>query len=103
MTPTSDDEGADINYLIGYKNLGLTSAKKWVNDNISNPVWLEDAGQYYGEIEKKGVIYKIWLEDETSIEKKLSLMQEYKLAGAAFWSSDLDNNSIWEVVIKYIN
>ena len=103
LTPTSDDEGADINYLIGYKNLGLTSAKKWVNDNISNPVWLEDAGQYYGEIEKKGVIYKIWLEDETSIEKKLSLMQEYKLAGAAFWSSDLDNNSIWEVVIKYIN
>ena len=103
LTPTSNDEGADINYLIGYENLGLTSAKKWVNNNISNPVWLEDAGQYYGEIEKRGVIYKIWLEDETSIEKKLALMQKYKLAGAAFWSSDLDNNSIWDVVIKYIN
>lgn len=103
LTPTSDDEGAEINYLIGFKNLGLTSAKSWVNNNISNPVWLEDAGQYYGEIQKNGVIYKIWLEDESSIEKKLGLMQKYKLAGTAFWSSDLDNNSIWEVVIKYIN
>ena len=74
-----------------------------MNNNISNPVWLEDAGQYYGEIEKNGVIYKMWLEDEASIEQKLKLMQKYKLAGAAFWSSDLDNNSIWEVIIKYIN
>lgn len=103
LTPTSDDEGADINYLIGYENLRLSLAKNWMNNNISNPVWLEDAGQYYGEIEKNGVIYKMWLEDEASIEQKLKLMQKYKLAGAAFWSSDLDNNSIWEVVIKYIN
>lgn len=103
LTPTSNDEGADINYLIGYQNLGLTSAKRWMSNNISNPVWLEDAGQYYGEIEKNGVIYKMWLEDEASVEQKLKLMQEYKLAGAAFWSSDLDNASIWEVIIKYIN
>ena len=38
-----------------------------------------------------------------AIEAKLKLMQEYELAGAAFWSSDLDNTSIWDVIIKYIN
>lgn len=103
LTPTSDDGGAEAKYLIGYQNLGLTSAKKWMNNNISNPVWLEDVGQYYGEVVKNGITYKMWLEDEASIEAKLKLMQEYKLAGAAFWSSDLDNTSIWDVIIKYIN
>ena len=74
-----------------------------MSNNISAPVWLEESGQYYGEVVKSGVTYKMWLEDEASIEKKLSLMQEYKLAGAAFWSSDLDNASIWDTIIKYIN
>lgn len=103
LTPTSNDEAVDSSYLIAFENLGLTSAKNWMNNNISNPVWLEDAGQYYGEVVKGNTTYKMWLEDEASIEAKLKLMQEYKLAGAAFWSSDLDNTSIWDVIIKYIN
>lgn len=103
LTPTSDDSAVETTYMIGFENLGLTSAKKWMNNNISNPVWLEDAGQYYGEVVKKGTTYKMWLEDDASIEAKLKLMQDYKLAGAAFWSSDLDNASIWDVIIKYIN
>lgn len=103
LTPTSDDNAVDVSYIIGFENLGLTSAKKWMNNNITTPVWLEESGQYYGEVVKNGITYKMWLEDEKSIEQKLILMQEYKLAGAAFWSSDLDNTSIWDVIIKYIN
>ncbi len=103
LTPTSEEEGSEITYRIERENLGLTSAKNWMNNNISNPVWLEDCCQWYGEIEKGGVIYKMWLEDEDSLEARLKLMQEYELAGAAFWSSALDNSSAWDVVIKYIN
>lgn len=103
LTPTSNDSAVDTTYIIGFENLGLTSAKKWMNNNITTPVWLEESGQYFGEVVKSGTTYKMWLEDETSIEKKLALMQEYKLAGAAFWSSDLDNSSVWDVIIKYIN
>lgn len=103
LTPTSSDEDSETAYLVGFTNYGLTTAKNWMNDNISEPVWLEEAGQYYGEIVKGGVTYKMWLEDSSSIEKKLALIPEYKLAGAAFWNSDLDNPSIWDVIIKYIN
>jgi spore germination protein YaaH len=103
LTPTSDENSAEITYMIGFKNLGLSASKKWMNDNVSSPTWIEESGQYYGEIQKNDITYKMWLEDETSIEAKLNLMQEHKLAGAAFWSSDLDNTSIWEVIIKYIN
>lgn len=103
LKPTSDENSEDISYIIGFENKGLTSAKRWMEDNISSPIWLEECGQYYGEVVKNGITYKMWLEDESSIEAKLKIMQEYKLAGAAFWSSDLDNTSIWDVIIKYIN
>lgn len=103
LTPTSEVNSSEVNYIIGFENVGLTSSKNWMNNNISNPEWIEESAQYYGEVVKNGTTYKMWLEDEASIEAKLKLMQEYKLAGAAFWSSDLDNTSIWEVIIKYIN
>ena len=103
LTPTSEANSVEVTYIIGFENLGLTSAKNWMKNNISNPTWDEKIAQYYGETVKNGTTYKMWLEDEESIEAKLKLMQEYKLAGAAFWSSDLDNTSIWEVIIKYIN
>ena len=103
LTPNSEANATEITYELTRKNYSISNAKKWMNDNISNPTWLEDVGQYYGETKKNGVIYKMWLEDESSIELKLKLIQEYKLAGAAFWSSDLDNTSVWEIIIKYIN
>lgn len=103
LTPTTNDENSEVPYLISRENLGLTTAKQWMNNNISEPVWLEDCKQWYGEIEKNGIIYKMWLEDETSLAERLKLMQEYKLGGAAFWSSALDNIQAWDVIIKYIN
>ncbi len=103
LKPTSDESSEDVTYIIGFDNKGLSSAKQWMDSNISSPVWLEESGQYYGETVQNGITYKMWLEDEASIEAKLKVMQEYKLAGAAFWSSDWDNTSIWEVIIKYIN
>ena len=103
LTPTTDASADEQNYMIAFDNLGLTSAKKWMQNNITDPTWLEDCGQWYGEVVKNGVTYKMWLEDEDSLEKRLTLMQNKKLAGAAFWSSELDNPEVWEVIIKYIN
>ena len=103
LTPTTDESATEQSYIIGFENLGLTSAKKWMNNNVAEPEWLDDCGQWYGEITKNGVIYKMWLEDEDSLEERLKLMQNHSLAGAAFWSSALDNNEAWDVIIKYIN
>ena len=60
--------------------------------------WDENLKQYYIEFEKNGVTYKIWAEDEKSISAKLSLIEEYKLAGAAYWAKDRENDSIWNVI-----
>ena len=103
LTPRAEENSAEVTYVIGFENLGMNSAKKWMNNNIEEPVWLEDCGQYYGEITKNGVIYKMWLEDTTSLEKRLQMMKSYNLAGAAFWKSGLEANEAWDVIIKYIN
>jgi len=103
LTPVYNEETLETTYDIDEEELGWNSSKKWMNNNVSDPMWLEDCGQWYGEIEKNGKIYKMWLENKDSLEERLTLMQQYNLAGAAFWSSSLDSSEAWDVIIKYIN
>ena len=77
--------------------------KTLLSVNGITPVWLEDAGQYYAEYTKDNSIYKIWLEDASSIEAKLKVIDSFNLAGGAFWKLGLEQSSVWDTIIKYIN
>jgi len=105
LTPKSEENSAEVTYVIGFENYGMTTAEKWMKNNVESDdwQWLEDCGQFYGETTKKGVIYKMWLEDTTSLEKRLQMLKSYDLAGAAFWKSGLESNKVWDIIIKYIN
>lgn len=61
-------------------------------------VWKDDVKQYYVEYQKNNTTYKMWLEEEKSIEAKLDLMKQYNLAGAAYWQKDFETDSIWNVI-----
>ena len=61
-------------------------------------VWDDDLKQYYVEFVEDGITNKIWIEDSESIKAKLSLVNEYNLAGAAYWEKDRESDSIWQVV-----
>lgn len=103
LTPTSNEENENPSYIIGFQNLDMDTAQKWMNTNITDRIWLDDCGQYYGECTKDGKIYKMWLEDASSLEKRLQLMKKYDLAGAAFWKFGLENSSAWDVILKYFS
>lgn len=60
--------------------------------------WDEDLQQYYVEYTRGGATYKIWVEDEKSIEAKLDLVSKYNLGGAAYWEYDRATNSIWNLI-----
>ena len=62
------------------------------------PVWDEESGQYYAEYTENGILNKVWIEDEYSIDLKSSLVHKYKLAGAAAWKRGFELESIWEVL-----
>ncbi len=64
--------------------------------------WNEDLQQYYIEYTKLGATYKIWVEDEKSIEAKLNLVPKYNLGGAAYWEYDRATDSIWNLISSKI-
>lgn len=62
--------------------------------------WDENLKQYYVEYKENGVTCKMWIEDETSFKAKLDLVTEYKLAGAAYWTKDMEKDSIWGIIAE---
>ena len=65
--------------------------------------WDEDLKQYYVEYNQDGKIYKMWIEDETSIRYKISLVKQYNLAGVASWEKDRETENIWNVIREELN
>ncbi len=96
LTMTSDG------YDISSEALGMTDAENRVAENGASFTWLEDAGQYYASYQSGGSTYEIWLEDQTSIDLKLSVMKEDGLAGCSFWKLGYEKSSIWETVTNYL-
>jgi spore germination protein YaaH len=64
--------------------------------------WDTEAGQYYGEYEENGSLHRIWLEDATSLQRKLDVTASYDLAGVAFWKLGLEADNVWEEISRYL-
>ena len=64
--------------------------------------WNEECAQFYAEYELEGATYKIWMENEISIEEKMKLIKENNLAGVAEWKLGFQKKSVWDVINKYL-
>lgn len=69
---------------------------------LEQPSHDEETQQNYAQWESDGATYKIWLEDSSSIEAKLKLMEKYQLGGVAAWKLGFEKPEIWSVIEKYI-
>lgn len=65
--------------------------------------WNDELKQYYVEFEKDNVTLKMWIEDETSIKAKLSLITENNLAGVAEWAKGMESDNIWNIIKQEIS
>jgi spore germination protein YaaH len=83
--------------------IGMSGGMDTLKNNGVEPEWDKEAGQYYGEYQKEDATYKIWLEEDESIETKLKLIDQADLAGIACWKLGLEKESVWNVIQKYIN
>jgi spore germination protein YaaH len=81
----------------------MNAALNVLKDNGTDPSWDEESGQYYGEFQSDGVLFKTWLEEDKSIEAKMKVINEAQVAGVASWKLGLEKSSIWDIIIKYIN
>lgn len=103
ITDTEDLEDGYVSYDLSCYSAGMNDIQKLINTNGAIPVWSADVGQNYVEYINGGVVYKIWVEDAASLEEKLKVLQANQLAGGAFWKLGLENSSVWDTIIKYIN
>ena len=83
--------------------IGMQEAETAVANAGVTASWDEETQQNYAEWTADGNTYKIWLEDEQSLEAKLKVMQEYDLAGAAAWKLGFEKSGIWELISSYVN
>ena len=95
-------EEADYPMKVTSEALGMSTAKEKISQAGAQITLDESTGQNYATWEADGVTYEIWLEDATSIEPKLKLMKENKLAGTAAWALGQESADIWDLIAQYV-
>ena len=96
------ETGSGSKMELSNEAVSMNEAKERCRTYGANPVWDEKLGQYYAEYEYQGSTFKIWLEENASLEKKLQLMRDNKLAGLASWKLGLEADSVWELIMQYM-
>lgn len=99
LTPDAESE---LGYTVSSQAVGMGEVDTRMAVNKANMTWLDDVGQYYTEYEHEGSTYKIWIEEQNSIEEKMKVFQEYDLAGVSFWKIGFEKANIWDAVAEYI-
>ena len=96
-------EAAEYTMKVSSDALGMSSAEAKVSEAGAELTWDEETKQDFATWESEGTTYKIWLENEKSLEPKLKLMKEHKLAGTAAWALGQEKAEIWDLILKYVN
>jgi spore germination protein YaaH len=90
---TEDENGKTTS-----SSIGIAKAKDWVSDNKVELSWLDEFGQYYGEIKTSDGLKKIWMEEERSTGLKMNLIKQYNLAGVACWKLGFEPADLWDEI-----
>ena len=79
------------------KAMSMAEVKEWLAANAVTTQYDEVSGQNYAEYyaaDSKST-YRIWLEDEFSLQKRAELALKYNLKGIASWSRYFADNTAW--------
>ena len=110
-TPKTEDELAEEagteaasypNKVTSYA-YGMDEAAEIVSAAGAQTEWDATAKQNYAQWEADGGVYKIWLEDEQSLEEKLKVIKANNLAGVAEWSLGMEDSGVWDLILQYVN
>lgn len=96
------EEKIDGEIKVSSKAYGMEKAYELMVEAGAIFEWDDEIKQYYAEYEKEDIRYRMWLEDERSIEEKVKLVDSYNLAGVAGWKIGLEKDEIWIVLEEYL-
>lgn len=88
----------DANGKLRSEALSIKKAKEWITEKNVPLEWKEDIGQYYGVIQDGNEKKEIWMEDEKSMEAKMSLLREKSIQGVAAWKLGQEPQGFWSIL-----
>ena len=78
--------------------LGISEAKKWIENNQVELTWQSDTAQYYGEIQTNDGAQFLWMEEERSLKEKMNVIRQNDLAGVACWKLGFEDSAAWDSI-----
>lgn len=94
-------EGADG--TVSSETYAMSPANDLIKNNGVEAKWDNTSGSYYVEYKKDSDTYKMWQEEDKSIEEKMKVIYDADVAGVAEWKLGLENASVWNVILRYLN
>lgn len=88
---------------VSSKTLTMAQTDKWISENQATVQYDPISGQNYVEVNKERTTYKIWIEDDLSMQKRIELMKKYRLAGVAAWRRGFETEELWPLLAKMID
>ena len=95
---TEDSSGK----LIKQSTVSMKNVESVIPSNVEKQ-WKEDLKQYYIEYQDGSYIKKMWIEDETSLKEKVSLITNYNLGGVASWEKGMEIDNFWTFLKEQIS
>lgn len=98
-----EDTDATGKVTVTSQPLSMDKVEAWIKEHNSKVVVDEQTGQRYIETKVDNTVYKIWVEDEFSLAKRIELMKKYRLAGVAAWRRGFEKDGTWSVLANLLN
>ncbi len=97
------DDSGNIPLVLNSWSYGMARAKEIIDSRDAEIAWDDYAQQHVASYREEGLLYKMWLEDTVSMEKRLDLVRHYNLAGLAGWRRGLEKPQIWDLIYDYFS
>ncbi|MFC4323151.1 glycosyl hydrolase family 18 protein [Litchfieldia salsa] len=98
-----ETEGGNIE--VSSKAHSMESIQAWIKEHHLQVTYDEKTGQNYAEFynQEEKSLYKVWIEDEMSLNKRAQLVHKYQLAGVASWQRTFASDVAWQELEDSLN
>ncbi|MGF7186227.1 spore germination protein YaaH [Desulfitispora alkaliphila] len=98
-----EEKQPDGSISVSSRALSMEAAERLIKENGATVTYDENSGQDYAQWTDGNSTYKVWLENEKSISKRVQLANKYDLAGIASWRRGFERKEIWEIIKNELN
>ncbi|MBN2796437.1 MAG: hypothetical protein JXR88_13580 [Clostridia bacterium] len=84
------------------KSIGIKHLEGVLEDQDYELSYDEENQINYISYRSDGKLYRIWLEDETSIQRRIELVNEYKLPGIGTWSKEFVKEDTYSIIREFL-